>query len=369
MVREISAEQLLRELADQESAPLLVDVREQGEFDSGHLDGAQLASLGGLPAGLDLPKGSNIVVYCAVGQRSRIAGELLVANGYRQIRSLAGGTSAFVAAGGRLVGGLLSDEQQQRYARHTILAGVGASGQRRLLDSRVVLLGAGGLGSPAGLYLAAAGVGQLVVIDDDRVDRSNLQRQIIHTDARLGQKKADSAREALRALNPQIEVEAIDERLTQDNSDRLLAGADVIINGVDNFTTRYLLSDAGVRLAIPIVDAAIVGFDGQLTVLAPPAGPCYRCLYPVPPPPELAPNCAENGVIGALPGVLGSMQAMEAIKLLLGLGQPLVGRLLLYDAQQAEFTQLRVRRDPGCPACGDGTSGPLIDPIELCRFV
>jgi molybdopterin/thiamine biosynthesis adenylyltransferase len=245
----------------------------------------------------------------------------------------------------------LTAEQKSRYSRHALLPEVGVEGQLKLLDAKVLLLGAGGLGSPTALYLAAAGVGTLGIVDDDVVDVSNLQRQVIHTTSRVGESKVDSAERAIKDLNPDVNVVKFDTRLDASNIMEIIEGYDVIVDGVDNFPTRYLLNDATVRLKIPVVSASILGFDGQLSVFAPYEGPCYRCLYPTPPPAELAPSCGANGVLGVLPGTMGLLQATEVVKLIVGAGDPLIGRLLLYDALAASFTELKVRRDPDCPIC------------------
>jgi sulfur-carrier protein adenylyltransferase/sulfurtransferase len=244
-----------------------------------------------------------------------------------------------------------TEEQVQRYARHIILPNIGGAGQRKLLDASVLVIGAGGLGSPVALYLAAAGVGTLGLVDDDEVDLSHLQRQVIHTSDRVGVHKVDSAEESIKAINPDVQVVKYKTRLDAENIMEIIDGYDVIVDGADNFPTRYLLNDASVRLGIPVVSASILGFDGQLSVFQPHEGPCYRCLYPVPPPAELAPSCGANGVLGVLPGTMGLLQATEVIKLVTGSGEPLVGRLLLYEALGATFTELKVRRDPECPIC------------------
>ena len=246
---------------------------------------------------------------------------------------------------------VLTPEQKERYGRHLLLPEIGAEGQAKLLDAKVLLLGAGGLGSPTALYLAAAGVGTLGIVDDDDVDLSNLQRQVIHTTDRIGTPKVESAAKTIAALNPDVEVVQYRTRLDASNIMEIIDGYDVIVDGVDNFPTRYLLNDATVRLDIPVVSASILGFDGQLSVFKPHDGPCYRCLYPVPPPAELAPSCGANGVLGVLPGTMGLLQATEVVKLVTGAGEPLVGRLLLYEALSASFTELKVRRDPECPIC------------------
>jgi sulfur-carrier protein adenylyltransferase/sulfurtransferase len=262
----------------------------------------------------------------------------------------------------------LGEQQRRRYSRHLLIPEVGEEGQLRLLQSRILLIGAGGLGSPASLYLAAAGVGTLGIVDDDAVDETNLQRQIVHSTERLGDSKAESAKRTIEALNPDVSVTTYRERLTSENVDRILGdGWDVIVDGADNFPTRYLLNDASVWHGIPVVHGSIFRFEGQVTVFKPKEGPCYRCLFPTPPPPELAPSCAEGGVLGVLPGVIGSIQATEALKLALGIGDPLIGRLLLYDALAASFTEVTLRRDPACPVCGDEpTITEYIDYVEFC---
>ena len=272
--------------------------------------------------------------------------------GYEHVSSMSGGITLWKDRGYEVdVPRRLSDEQRSRYSRHLLLPEVGLEGQLKLLDAKVLLLGAGGLGSPTALYLAAAGVGTLGIVDDDEVDLSNLQRQVIHTSDGVGLAKVDSAGEAINRLNPGVKVIPYKTRLDASNIMEIIEGYDVIVDGVDNFPTRYLLNDATVRLQIPVVSASILGFDGQLSVFAPYEGPCYRCLYPTPPPPELAPSCGANGVLGVLPGVMGLLQATEVIKRIIGEGDALIGRLLLYDALAASFTELKVRRDPDCPIC------------------
>lgn len=261
----------------------------------------------------------------------------------------------------------LSPAEFQRYSRHLILPHVGEAGQRRLKDARVLVVGAGGLGSPAALYLAAAGVGHIGLVDADLVDVSNLQRQVLHGTATVGRPKLDSAAARIADLNPHVTVEKFPERLTAANAPRILDGFEVVLDGSDNFPTRYLINDAAYLAGIPDVYGAIFQFEGQVSVFAAPGGPCYRCLYAEPPPPGMVPGCAEAGVLGALPGVVGSLQAMEAIKLLLGIGEPLVGRLLLFDALRMQFRELTLQRDPSCPLCGDAPSVTgLIDYEAFC---
>ena len=296
---------------------------------------------------------THVVLYCASGQRSALAADTLKELlGYTNVDSMTGGITLWKDRGYETeVPKTLTKEQRDRYSRHILLPEVGVEGQQKLLDAKVLLLGAGGLGSPAALYLAAAGVGTLGIVDDDTVDLSNLQRQVIHTTGRVGEPKVDSAAETIADINPDVEVVKHQVRLDSSNVVELIEPYDIVVDGLDNFPTRYLLNDASVRLRKPVVSASILGFDGQLSVFKPYEGPCYRCLYPVPPPAELAPSCGANGVIGVLPGTMGLLQATEVVKLILGEGEPLVGRLLLYEALGATFTELKVRRDPECPIC------------------
>ena len=351
---------------------ILVDVREQDEWDEGHIPGAVHISRGNLESRIEraAPDPSQpVVLYCAVGNRSAFAAKTLEEMGYEDVVSLAGGFTDWKRNGYpvELQSGL-DAPRRARYSRHLLIPEVGEQGQLKLLDSKVLLIGAGGLGSPASLYLAAAGIGRLGIVDADVVDESNLQRQIVHSTERLGEAKVDSAKRTIEALNPDVEVVAYKERLTSENVERILAdGWDVIVDGADNFPTRYLVNDASVWHDIPVVHGSIYRFEGQVTVFKPGAGPCYRCLFPTPPPPELAPSCAEGGVLGVLPGVIGSLQANEALKLALGIGEPLVGRLLLFDALSAEFNDVKLRRDPGCPVCGEHpTITDYIDYVEFC---
>nr|MBA2488562.1 molybdopterin-synthase adenylyltransferase MoeB [Chloroflexota bacterium] len=296
-----------------------------------------------------------LILYCAGGVRSAFAAQLLQEMGYTDVASMSGGFQQWKAEGRAWQAPIvLSQQQKQRYSRHLLIPEVGVAGQARLLDSKVLLIGAGGLGSPAMLYLAAAGVGTIGVVDFDTVDLSNLQRQVVHTTDRVGRRKTESAAETVRALNPDVTFVPHEEMLTGDNVERLIAGYDVVLDGTDTFETRYVLNDAAVRAGIPVVHASVFRFEGQLTVFKPFAGPCYRCLYPTPPPPELAPGCSVAGVLGVVPGTMGLLQATEGLKLLLNIGEPLVGRLLIYDALDGTFTELTLRRDPDCPTCGDG---------------
>jgi molybdopterin/thiamine biosynthesis adenylyltransferase len=295
-----------------------------------------------------------VIVYCAGGSRSALAARTLEQMGYSNVTNMSGGFQAWKSQGLRwTTPPKLTAEQKVRYSRHLLIPEVGAEGQAKLLDSKVLLIGAGGLGSPAALYLAAAGVGTIGIIDFDTVDISNLQRQVIHNSHRIGQKKVDSARETIEALNPDVKVVGHDEMLDANNVERIITGYDVILDGTDTFETRYILNDAAVVANIPVVHASVFRFEGQLTVLKPYDGPCYRCLYPKPPPPELAPGCSVAGVLGVVPGIMGLLQTNETIKLLLGIGDTLVGRLLLFDALDATFQELRLRRDPKCPVCSD----------------
>ena len=336
--------------------PVLIDVREQTEFEDGHIPGAASVPRGFLESRIEgsVPDRSQpVVVYCASGNRSAYAARTLSEElGYEDVQSMTGGITLWKDRGFDVdVPRALTTEQRSRYSRHLLLPEIGIEGQLKLLDAKVLLLGAGGLGSPTALYLAAAGVGTLGIVDDDEVDVSNLQRQVIHTTDRVGEPKVDSAETSIHAINPEVEVVKYNVRLDGSNIMEIIEGYDVIVDGVDNFPTRYLLNDATVRLQIPVVSASILGFDGQLAIFKPFDGPCYRCLYPSPPPAELAPSCGANGVLGVLPGTMGLLQATEVIKLIVGSGDPLIGRLLLYDALAASFTELKVRRDPDCPIC------------------
>ena len=340
-----------------ENGALFVDVREADEWARGHVPGAMLVPKSHLEEEIEAKapdRARPIVLYCAGGVRSVFAARTLREMGYTDAVSMSGGFDAWSALGlasERPTG--LTAEQQRRYSRHLLMPEVGPEGQATLLRSKVLLVGAGGLGSPAALYLAAAGVGTLGVVDFDVVDISNLQRQVLHTTDRIGLKKVLSAEVAIRALNPGVAVVAHDEVLGPGNVERLIAGYDVIVDGTDTFETRYALNDAAVAAGIPVVHASVFRFEGQLTAFVPGAGPCYRCLHPTPPPAELAPGCSVTGVLGVVPGVMGLLQATEALKLILGIGEPLVGRLVLFDALDLTFTELRYRRDPACPVCSD----------------
>ena len=336
---------------------VLVDVREKHEWNEGHIPGAIHVPRGYLELQVEeaVPeKDKTVVLYCAGGVRSLMAGATLQQMGYKNVVSMAGGFGAWKGNGYSFVQPrTMNEAQAKRYSRHLLIPEVGEEGQFKLLDSRVLLIGAGGLGSPAAYYLAAAGVGTIGIIDADVVDDSNLQRQILHNTQRIGQYKAESARETIEALNPDVKVITHIERLDESNVARIIADYDVILDGTDNFPTRYLLNDAALIANKPVVHGSVFRFEGQLTVFKPYEGPCYRCLYPEPPPMALAPSCAEAGVLGVLPGIIGILQATETIKLLLGIGDPLVGRMMTYDALAGEFNELRLFRDPKCAACGE----------------
>ena len=360
--------------ARQRVGALLIDVRGAHERALGMAEGAHGITRDQLEAepARHLPDAdAEILLLCQRGVRSRQVAEFLDARGYRNLASVEGGTEAWDAAGLPMQRADIDEDFSERYSRHLRLPDVGLEGQKKLEASRVLLVGAGGLGSPAAYYLAAAGVGTLRIADDDVVDRSNLQRQILHTDARIGMPKVDSAALALSALNPRATIEAVRERITSDNVERLLEDIDVVVDGADNFPARYLLNDACVKLGKPLVYGAVHRFEGQVSVFD--AGrhrgsaPCYRCLFPEPPPPESAPNCAEAGVLGVLPGVIGLLQATEAIKLLLGIGEPLRGRLLQFDALSMRFRETRLAADPQCPVCApDRAFNGYIDYAAFC---
>jgi molybdopterin/thiamine biosynthesis adenylyltransferase/rhodanese-related sulfurtransferase len=334
---------------------VVLDVREPDEYEQGALPGAVHIPRGHLESQVEgriTDHDAHVVVYCAGGTRSAFAADTLGLLGYSDVVSVVGGFNKWKDEGRPWsTPPSLTAEQRNRYQRHLLLPEVDVAGQQRLLQSKVLLLGAGGLGSPAALYLAAAGVGTLGIIDMDVVDESNLQRQVLHNMERLGERKVDSAKKTLTAMNPDVNVVTYDVRLGADNVLDIFAGYDVILDGTDNFPTRYLVNDASLKLDIPVVHGSIFRFEGQASVYLPHQGPCYRCQVPEPPPPELAPSCAEAGVLGVLPGIIGSIQAMETIKVLLGLGEPLVGRLLAYDALEESFRTFKVNRDPQCAAC------------------
>jgi molybdopterin/thiamine biosynthesis adenylyltransferase/rhodanese-related sulfurtransferase len=344
----------VNELIDEGVA--LIDVRETDEVAAGHLPGAKHIPRGYLESRIEgaVPdRDAHVILYCASGNRSAYAARTLAEDlGYANVSSMKGGITLWKDRGYEVqIPRTLTHEQRDRYSRHTLIPEIGVEGQQKLLDAKVLLLGAGGLGSPTALYLAAAGVGTLGIVDDDVVDLSNLQRQVIHTTDRVGGPKVDSAEETIKALNPDVNVVKYPVRIDATNIVEIISGYDVIVDGVDNFPTRYLLNDATVRLKIPVVSASILGFDGQLSVFKPYDGPCYRCLFREPPPAELAPSCGANGVLGVLPGTMGLLQATEVVKLILEIGEPAVGRLLLYDALGATLTEVKVHRDPECPIC------------------
>jgi len=349
---------------------VLIDTREPHEYQEAHLQGGKLVPPGLLLeeiAAVAPDRSARIILYCRSGNRSAIAAAQLGQLGYEDVASMAGGILAWQEQGLAVLAAQgISAEQRDRYSRHTLLPEVGVEGQLKLLNAKVLLIGAGGLGAPTALYLAAAGIGTLGLVDDDVVDASNLQRQVIHNSERIGMAKTESARLTIEALNPDVEVVEYPIRLNATNILEVLEGYDLIVDGADNFPTRYLLNDASVRLRKPVVSASILSFDGQISTFVPFEGPCYRCLYPTPPPAELAPSCSANGVLGVMAGTMGLLQANEVIKLVLGIGEPLIGRLLLFEALSTRFTELKVRRDPDCPICG--VNAPEIPESELGRF-
>jgi sulfur-carrier protein adenylyltransferase/sulfurtransferase len=339
-----------------EEGTVVLDVREAEEWSTGHIPGAKHMPKSFLESRIEgsaPDRDQHIILYCQSGNRSAWAARTLIEDlGYTNVESMTGGITLWKDRGYPVEQPRsLSAEQRDRYSRHLLLNEVGVEGQQKLLDAKVLLLGAGGLGSPTALYLAAAGVGTLGIVDDDTVDVSNLQRQVIHTTDRVGTPKVESAEQTIKALNPDVNVQKYPVRLGPENIMDILPDYDIVVDGLDNFPTRYLLNDASVRLQIPVVSAAILGFDGQLSVFKPYDGPCYRCLFPTPPPPELAPSCGANGVLGVLPGTMGLLQATEVIKLIIGQGEPAIGRLLMYDALAATLTEVKIRRDPECPVC------------------
>jgi molybdopterin/thiamine biosynthesis adenylyltransferase/rhodanese-related sulfurtransferase len=359
------------EAAAELSSATFLDVREGEEHVQGAVPGAVHIPRGQLEFNVEgrIPdRQGRVVVYCAGGVRSAFAARTLGDLGFTDVVSMAGGFNRWKDEGLPIeVPRTLDADQRERYHRHLLLPEIGETGQQRLLDAKVLLLGAGGLGSPAAMYLAAAGVGTIGIIDMDVVDASNLQRQLLHNTDRIGERKVDSAKKTLTAMNPDVRVATYDVRLAADNILQIIEGYDLIVDGTDNFPTRYLVNDASVLTGIPVVHGSIFRFEGQATVFDPTRGPCYRCLLPEPPPAELAPSCAEAGVLGVLPGIIGSIQALEAIKLILDLGDPLIGRLLTYDALEESFRTFSVRKDPECPACGaDAGKLVLADYDELC---
>jgi sulfur-carrier protein adenylyltransferase/sulfurtransferase len=371
-IEQLTPEQAYEELKDSNGDIVLLDIREPHEHAEVHLEGDILVppvEVAELAADQRAPDTSRrLILYCRSGARSARAAHLLQEQfGYDNVANVEGGILAWQQAGlpvDEAEG--MTAQQRERYSRHTMLPEVGVEGQVKLLNSKVLLIGAGGLGAPSALYLAAAGVGTLGLVDDDVVDESNLQRQIIHNTERVGEPKTESARKTIEALNPDVEVVEHRVRLDASNVLEIIRDYDVIVDGADNFPTRYLLNDASVRLRKPVVSASILAFDGQISTFVPFEGPCYRCLYPTPPPAELAPSCGEAGVRGVMAGVLGLLQANEVIKLVAGIGEPLIGRLLLYDSLGTRFTELKVRRDPNCPICGP--DAPEIPESEMGKF-
>ncbi|HZT65606.1 MAG TPA: molybdopterin-synthase adenylyltransferase MoeB [Acidimicrobiales bacterium] len=367
-IREVDTAEAERLIDD---GALILDVREPDEYEQGAIPEAVHIPRGNLETQVEgkiVQRDKPLVVYCAGGVRSAFAAKTLGDLGYGDVVSMVGGFNKWKDEGRRWSAPrALSADQRNRYHRHLLLPEVGEAGQQKLLDSKVLLLGAGGLGSPSALYLAAAGVGTIGIIDMDVVDASNLQRQILHNLDRVGERKVDSAKKTLTAMNPDVNVVTYDVRLGADNILDIFDGYDVIVDGTDNFPTRYLVNDASLVKRIPVVHGSIFRFEGQATVFAPYEGPCYRCMIPEPPPAELAPSCSEAGVLGVLCGIVGSIQAMEAVKLLLGLGDPLIGRLLAYDSLEESFRTFKVRRDPNCPACGENAGDIVIAEYDaLC---
>jgi molybdopterin/thiamine biosynthesis adenylyltransferase/rhodanese-related sulfurtransferase len=371
-IDEVSTRDAAARLAS-EPRPVLLDVRERDEYEQGFIPGAIHIPRGSLESRIDnavSERSRPVIVYCASGNRSVYAAKTLGELGFTNVASMSGGFSEWKQNGHEWkVPRTLDGPQLERYSRHVLIPEVGEEGQLKLLDSKILLIGAGGLGSPAGLYLAAAGVGTIGIIDADVVDRSNLQRQVLHAEDRIGMPKVDSAEIAMKAINSDVKIVKYTERLTSENVLDVIAGYDVIVDGTDNFPTRYLLNDASLVAGIPVVHGSIYQFEGSVTVYSPRVGPCYRCQYPEPPPPELAPSCAEGGVLGVLPGVVGTLQATEALKLVLGVGDPLIGRQLRYDALAMEFVELKMHRDPECPVCSkDPHEIEFIDYEQFCAM-
>lgn len=371
-VGELSPQQV-RELLRNDGKHVVLDVREKEEYREGHLEGAVSVPRGFLEMKMDAEvpdKSTPIIAYCAGGVRSLLAGKVMKEMGYEDVTSMSGGYTAWKNEGYSFVQDRqFTQEQLTRYSRHFLLPEVGEAGQGRLLDAKVLMVGAGGLGSPSAYYLAAAGVGTLGIVDHDVVDLSNLQRQILHSNDRIGEPKTESARQTLQGLNPDVRVVPYAERLGSDNVMEVIADYDIVVDGCDNFPTRYLVNDACVMTGKPNVHGSIFQFEGQVSVFHPGNGPCYRCLYPEPPPPGMAPSCAEAGVLGVLPGLIGTIQAVETIKLILGKGDSLAGRLLHFNTLTMEVNTLRLRQDPECPMCGEKpTIHELIDYEEFCNL-
>jgi len=352
--------------------PLIIDVREKDEWLEGQIPGAKWIPRGFLELRIEdqVPeRDTEMILYCAGGVRSALAAQSLRALGYENVSSLKGGFSSWKRGGNRFERPfVLTQEQSIRYARHTMLPEVGEEGQIKLMKAKVLCLGAGGLGSPSAYYLAAAGIGTIGIIDDDVVDSSNLQRQILHSSDRVGMPKVESAAKTLQGINPDLVVKPYQTRLTSENVMEIIKDYDVIVDGVDNFPTRYLVNDASLKLGIPVIHASIYRFDGQLTSFIPNEGPCYRCLYPEPPPPDMAPSCQEAGVLGVLPGTVGVLQATEAVKIILGIGKTMAGRLLMFDALSTKFREMKLRVEPSCPTCGDGVDPSKIELIDYEQF-
>src|SRR5215831_6944244 len=370
-VPEVSPDDVRRGLGKNGSGPVLLDVREREEFRQGFVPGALSMPRGFLEMRIEeaVPdKDAHIVAYCQSGTRSLLAGRILKELGYKDVVSMRGGFGAWKNQGLPIVEPFqFTAEQQVRYSRHFLLPEVGEEGQAKLLKARVLCIGAGGLGSPVAFYLAAAGVGTIGSVDMDTVDMSNLQRQILHTNDRVGMPKVESAQKTLNALNPDVKVIGFNERLSSENVMQIIKDFDIIVNGCDNFPTRYLINDACVMAKKPLVDGSIFQFEGQATVFYPGRGPCYRCLFPEPPPPGAAPSCAEAGVLGVLPGLVGCVQALEAMKLILGAGRSLIGRMMHFDTLSGEVRVLKLRRDPNCLVCSDHPKiTELIDYEEFC---
>jgi molybdopterin/thiamine biosynthesis adenylyltransferase/rhodanese-related sulfurtransferase len=371
-ISEIKPEEL-KSWLDQKKNVILVDVREKDEQDRGIIPNALLIPRGFLELKIEnqVPqKDQEVVVYCAGGTRSALAAKSLMDLGYKKVHSLIGGYTQWASQGLQThIKKTLKGDQLERYARHIMMPEVGEEGQIKLLESKVFLVGAGGLGCPAAYYLAAAGVGTLGIVDHDVVDRTNLQRQILHNEERVGQPKVESAKQTLKALNPDVNIVTYREKLSRENVMEMIKDYDIIVNGCDNFPTRYLINDACVFLNKPLVDGSILRFEGQVCIFHAGLGPCYRCLYPEPPPPEMAPSCADAGVFGALPGIMGTAQAVEVIKLILGKGDPLIGRLLIFDALKMKFREMKIRKDKNCPVCGENpTIKELIDYEWFCSM-
>ena len=372
-IPEVSAQQVNELLKNNGKSPVVLDVRESDEWRQGHLEGALPLPRGFLEIKVEsaVPdKNSPIIAYCAGGVRSLLAAKAMKEMGYQNVSSMAGVYAAWKNGGFKWVQDFqYTPEQLIRYSRHFLLPEVGEDGQAKLLQAKVLMVGAGGLGSPSAYYLAAAGVGTLGIIDNDVVDISNLQRQILHTNDRVGMAKVESAKKTLEGLNPDVKVIPYQAKLTSENIMEIIKDYDLVVDGCDNFPTRYLVNDACVLTGKPNVHGSIFQFEGQATVFYPGKGPCYRCLYPEPPPAEMAPSCAEAGVLGVLPGLIGVIEALEAVKLILGKGDSLVGRLLHFNTLTMEINTLKLRRDPNCPMCGDNpTIHELIDYEEFCSL-